>query len=280
MNALEIKHLSKSFPGFALKDISFTLPCGCIMGMIGENGAGKSTTLRLILDILHKDEGQVTILGQDNAQHMERIKEDLGVVPDEIGLPGVLTPIQIGNIMRHTFTRWDDTLYSQYLERFALPSGKSFKVFSKGMRMKLGIAIALSHHPKFLLLDEATSGLDPVVRDELLDIFNDFTRDPSHAILISSHIVSDLEKICDYVVFLHKGRLLLCEEKDRLISEYGIISCQKELLSALDPGAVLYTKTTAYGASAILRRDAVPAGLTASPINLEDLFLSMVKEES
>ena len=277
MNAIEIRDLCKTYPGFALDHVNLTLPCGCIMGLVGENGAGKSTTIRLILDMIARDSGTITLLGKDNRENIRLLKEDIGVVLDEVGIPACLNPKQVGKIMANTFRNWEQAVYDSLLEKLAVPPEKPFKDFSKGMKMKLGIAIALSHRPKLLILDEATSGLDPVVRDEVLDLFSEFTREESHAVLISSHIVSDLEKICDYIAFLHKGRLLLCEEKDALKEKYGILRCSREQLSALPPEAVIGRKETAYGVEAIAARDAVPAGLSLSPIDIEELFIFMVK---
>ena len=278
MNAIEIKDLCKNYPGFSLDHVNLTLPCGCIMGLVGENGAGKSTTIRLILDMITRDSGTITLLGKDNRENIRLLKEDIGVVLDEVGIPACLNPKQVGKIMANTFRNWEQAVYDSLLEKLAVPPEKPFKDFSKGMKMKLGIAIALSHRPKLLILDEATSGLDPVVRDEVLDLFSEFTREESHAVLISSHIVSDLEKICDYIAFLHRGKLLLCEEKDALKEKYGILRCSKDQLSALPPEAVIGRKETAYGVEAIARRDAVPAGLSLSPIDIEELFIFMVKE--
>lgn len=277
MNAIEIKDLCKTYPGFSLDHVNLTLPCGCIMGLVGENGAGKSTTIRLILDMIARDNGTITLLGKDNRENIRLLKEDIGVVLDEVGIPACLNPKQVGKIMANTFRNWEQAVYDSLLEKLAVPPEKPFKDFSRGMKMKLGIAIALSHRPKLLILDEATSGLDPVVRDEVLDLFSEFTREESHAVLISSHIVSDLEKICDYIAFLHKGRLLLCEEKDALKEKYGILRCSREELSALPPEAVIGRKETAYGVEAIAARDAVPAGLSLSPIDIEELFIFMVK---
>lgn len=278
MNALEIKNLTKTFPGFTLENLNLTLPGGCILGLIGENGAGKSTTIKLILDMLHKDGGSITILGRDNGDDIRLTKEDVGVVMDEVGIPGALNAKQVGKIMRHTFQNWDNDEYVRLLEKLDLPDDKMFKDFSRGMRMKLGIAIALSHGSKLLLLDEATSGLDPVVRDEVVEMFSEFTRDEDHSILISSHIVSDLEKLCDYVAFLHKGKLLLCEEKDRLLEEYGILHCTAEQLKSLDPEAIRYKKESPYGAEALVLRRKVPVSLSVSPVSIEELFVYMVKE--
>ncbi len=277
-NALEIKDLCKSYPGFSLDHLNLTLPSGCILGLIGENGAGKTTAIKLILDIIKKDSGTIRILGKDCSTETAIPKEEIGVVLDDVGFSECLTPTQIGLIMKDSFHNWDSALYSQYLQTFHLPEKKEFGKFSKGMKMKLGIAVALSHHPKLLILDEATSGLDPVVRDEILDIFNDFTRDESHAILISSHIVSDLEKICDYIAFLHKGKLILFEEKDRLLEEYGIIQCTKEHLQELDPSAIIGVKQTSYCAEAVILRDQIPDGFSVQPISIEDLFIFMIKE--
>ncbi len=278
MNAIEIRGLHKSFRDFTLSDLTLTLPAGCIMGLVGENGAGKSTTIKLLLGLLRPDGGTVTLLGRDAATHLRDIKEDIGVVTDEVGIPSCLTPRQVGRVMRHTFRNWSDAAYADYLRRFSLPEHKCFKDFSRGMRMKLGIAVALSHDPKLLILDEATSGLDPVVRDEILDIFMDFTRDESHSILLSSHIVSDLEKACDYIAFLRRGRLLLCEEKDALRERYGLLHATEAEMVALPAAAIVGRKTTPYGVEAIVRRDAVPRGTTLAPVELEQLFILMSKE--
>ena len=278
MNALELKNVSKSFSGFCLDNLSLTLPSGCIMGLIGENGAGKSTTVKLILDMLHKDSGAITVLGKYNEKDISLIKEDVGVVMDEAGIPECLTAKQVGKVMKHTFRNWNDAEYTRLLKKLSLPDNKPFKEFSRGMKVKLGIAVAMSHGARLLLLDEPTSGLDPVVRDEVVEMFCDFTRDEEHSILISSHIVSDLERLCDYVAFLHKGKLLLCEEKDVLLSEYGIIHCTLEQLSELDGDVVKYKKETPYGAEVIVSRGDAPEGFRMSPISIEELFVFMVKE--
>ena len=278
MNALEIRDLTKNYTDFTLDHLNLTLPSGCIMGLIGENGAGKSTTIKLILDMLKKEEGTVTILGKDNQDNIRLIKEDVGVVLDEVGLPESLNAVQVGKVMKNSFHNWNQAEYERLLKELSLPDQKMFKEYSRGMKMKLGIAIALSHNAKLLILDEATSGLDPVVRDKVTDLLLDFTRDEDHSILVSSHIVSDLEKLCDYIAFLHGGKLLLCEEKDRLLGEYGLIRCTKEQLADLPENAVKHKKISPYGVEAMVERDAVPAGVEVSPISIEELFLFMVKE--
>lgn len=278
MNALEIKHLCKSFPGFCLDDLNLTLPSGCILGLIGENGAGKSTTIKLILDVLHKDSGSITILGRDNLDNIRLTKEDVGVVLDEVGIPECLNARQVGKVMASIFRNWQGDVYDGYVKQLSIPEKKPFKEFSRGMKMKLGIAVALSHRPKLLLLDEATNGLDPVVREEVVELFRAFAAEEDHAVLISSHIVSDLEKLCDYIAFLHNGKLLLCEEKDRLLEEYGLLLGTPEQLAQLPTGAVRSQKVSPYGVEALVAREAVPASWRVSPISIEELFLFLVKE--
>ncbi len=280
MNAVEVKNLTKSYSGFKLDNISFVLPSGCILGLVGENGAGKSTTIKLILDMIKKDGGEVRILGRDNSDNIKITKEDVGVVLDEVGIPELLSAKEVGKIMKSTFKNWSESDYGNNLKKLSVPLDKPFKEFSRGMKMKLGIAVALSHKPKLLILDEATSGLDPVVRDEVLDIFNEFTRDENHSVLISSHIVSDLEKVCDYIAFLHKGRLMLCEEKDALLAEYGVLHCTQKQLLGLEQGSVIYKKITPYGAEAVVKRAKLPDGIAVSPVSIEELFVQMAKEET
>ena len=275
MNALKIKNLSKAYPGFQLDNLNLTLPQGCILGLIGENGAGKSTTIKLNLDLIRADSGSITLLG---TEHTRLSREDIGVVLDEVGIPECLTASQVGKVMKNLFKNWDSARYSELLTQFSIPDGKIFKEFSRGMKMKLGSAGAMSHGAKLLILDEATSGLDPVVRDEVVSMLSEFTRNEGHSILISSHIVSDLEKLCDYIAFLHKGKLMLYEEKDVLLSKYGIVYCTHEQLPLLSPAAVLHRKENPYGAEVLVLRDSVPADWKISPVSIEELFVFMVKE--
>lgn len=279
MNALEIRGLRKTYGDFSLDIGELDLPAGCILGLVGENGAGKSTTIRLILDMIRPEAGTVTVLGRDNRTELNAIKEELGVVLDEVGVPG-LSARQLSRVLSMAYRDWDNEVYEGLLRRLDIPADKSFTDLSRGNKMKVGIAAALSHHAKLLILDEATNGLDPVVRDEVLELLSDFTREEDHAVLISSHIVSDLEKICDYIAFLHKGRILLCEEKDVLTSEYGLLRCPAERLAELEPAAILTKRITSYGAEAIVRRDDVPVGTELGPVGVEDIFVGMVKGET
>lgn len=280
MNAIELSHIHKSFGEFAIQDLSLTVPCGTICGLVGENGAGKSTTIRLLMNALRPDSGTASVLGVDvTAPEFRAVKEDVGVVLDEAYYPETLTAVQVGKVMAGTYRRWEQGTYEGFLRRFDLPEKKPFKDFSRGMKMKLAIAVALSHQPKLLILDEATSGLDPIVRDEVLEIFNEFTREEDHSILISSHILSDLEKLCDYIAFLHRGRLLFCDEKDRLLEEYGVFAGTAEQLESLREEAVVGREAShGYsGVRALVRRSEVPAGLELDRASIEDIILFMVK---
>ena len=222
MNAITLTGLSKTYPTFQLGPLDLTLPMGSIMGLVGENGAGKSTTLKLILDLLRPGDGEIAILDQPVPASYPHLKEEVGVVLEELSYPAFLTARQVGRLMANAYRQWEPETYEGFLTRLDLPRDQAFSTLSRGMKMKLHLAVALSHGAKVLILDEATSGLDPMVRQEILDLLYDFC-DEEHAILISSHIVSDLEKICDYIAFLHKGKLVLMDEKDRLLERYGVL---------------------------------------------------------
>lgn len=276
MNAIEVKNLTKKYKGFTLDNVSLTLEGGCIMGLIGENGAGKSTVIKSILGGVNADSGDVKIFGKKVSAD---IKQDIGVVLDEVGIPTEFTVKEVELVMRNTYKNWSEDTFFGYIKQFGLPLKKKFRTFSKGMKMKLGMAIALSHDAKLLILDEPTSGLDPVVRDEIIDIFNEFTRDENHSVLISSHIVSDLEKICDYIAFMHKGKLMLCEEKDRLLEQYGLMNTTEDILKELDKSAVISKKIGKWGTEALVDREKIPHTFDVKPITIEELFVFMVKEE-
>ena len=277
-NVIEIQNLNKRYPGFALENVSFALPEGGVLGLVGENGAGKSTIINLIMNAVRRDSGEVRVLGTDPADPgFIRTKQDVGVVLDEAHFPELLTATDVGKMMQSCYASWDEALYRAYLARFDLPEKKPFRDYSRGMRMKLAIAVALSHGARLLILDEATGGLDPMARDEMLEILNDFTRQENHSILISSHIVSDLEKICDSIAFIHKGRLLFCEEKDRLMEEYALLKLTKADFEAVPPEAVVSMRENPYGVEVLVRREMVNGALTPERATLEDIILFFVK---
>ncbi len=276
MNAITLTGLSKTYPTFQLGPLDLTLPIGSIMGLVGENGAGKSTTLKLILDLLRPGDGEIAILDQPVPASYPRLKEEVGVVLEELSYPAFLTARQVGRLMANAYRQWEPETYEGFLTRLDLPRDQAFSTLSRGMKMKLHLAVALSHGAKVLILDEATSGLDPMVRQEILDLLYDFC-DEEHAILISSHIVSDLEKICDYIAFLHKGKLVLMDEKDRLLERYGVLKCSPEELAKLDPEIILAQRIHHYGAEALVERDKVPDGLLVDKITLEELIIYMAR---
>ena len=280
-NAIELSHIQKTFPQFALRDVNLAVPTGTICGLVGENGAGKSTLIRILMGALRPDSGRATVLGADTAApDFPAVREDIGVVLDEGCFPETLTAPQVGRIMAATYRRWEQDTFDAYCKRFGLPEKTAFKDYSRGMKMKLTIAAALSHQARLLVLDEATAGLDPIVRDEILDIFYEFTRDETHSVLISSHILSDLEKICDYIAFLHEGQLLFCEEKDALLEQYGIFNDTAEQAEALMPEAVVVRETTPYGGvRALVRRELAPVGFQLEKPTIEDIILALVKGE-
>ena len=279
-NAIEIRGLCKRYKDFSLDNLNLDLPYGCVLGLVGENGAGKSTTIRLIMDALERDGGTVSVLGVDNkSKAFLDLKEDIGVVLDETFVPEVMSARQLGKVMAGTYKRWDQSAYDGWVRRFDLPADKKFKDYSRGMTMKLGIAAALSHGAKLLLLDEATGGLDPMVREELLEVFADFAARDGHAVLLSSHIVSDLERICDYIAFLHKGKLVLCEEKDVLLDKYGVLKCTREQLANIPEEAIHGKRIGTYGVEALVEREFMPRDAVVDRANLEDIILYMVKGE-
>ena len=244
-NILEVRNLTKQYADFTLDHVSFSIPKGTIMGLIGENGAGKSTTINAILDLIHKDDGTVTFWGQELSS-AKQLKEDIGVVFDGINFYETLTAAKVGKISQTAYKQWDDRLYREYLNRFQLPTDKEIKTFSKGMKMKLCIAVALSHRPKLLILDEATSGLDPVMRDDILDVFLEFVQDEEHSILISSHITTDLEKVADSITFIHQGKVLFCKAKDELLYQYGIIRCGAAAFDEIEKSEILAYRKEDY----------------------------------
>ena len=232
--ALKIQGLTKKFEGFALDKVSFRVPSGSIVGLIGENGAGKTTTINAALGLIKKDSGEIELFGE-NVEHLTpSIKEEIGAVFDASNFSEELTPEKLDKVLKDIYTSWDQDLFRQLLDRLEIPFSRKLKTFSKGMKMKLSLAAALSHHPKLLILDEATSGLDPVMRDDILDMFLDFVQEEDHAILVSSHITSDLEKVADYIVFIHKEKIIFSKPKDELLEDYGIIKCGDEQFKALD----------------------------------------------
>lgn len=297
---LEIRGLTKHYEEFSLQDINLSLPYGCIMGVMGENGAGKSTTIKAILGLIYPDGGEIRMFGEDIREAGGRLRDEVGVVMDGLNLPNSINALEAGKVMSGLYRRWDMELYRSYLDQFSISRKKKIKDYSRGMKMKLSMAIALSHGARLLILDEPTSGLDPVIREEILDILREFVMDEEHSVLISSHIISDLEKTADYAAFLHEGRLKLCEEKDRLLEEYRIMKGSKEEIREAEESGILKVigiRENQFGAEALVcpaggRRELGWEGIrirtgagglgqyvALEPANLEEIMLYLVRKE-
>ena len=280
-NAIEIRGLCKDYGGFKLSGVDLTLPGGAILGLIGENGAGKSTTIKAILNLIHRDGGSVKVFGREVTESDPAFKEEVGVVLDDAPFHNMLRAPQVGRILSGVYRRWDQGLFDRYLDRFQLPQDKKIQEFSKGMKMKLSIAAALAHRPRLLVLDEATSGLDPVVRSELLDEFLSFIQDEDHAVLLSSHITSDLEKAADYVTYLHNGRVALQGAKDELLETYGRLVCSRSDLERVDRTLLHGVRVSQFSCEALVKdrpafRRRYPE-LTVDPVSLEDIMVFTVR---
>lgn len=242
-NVLELCNVVKNYEDFKLDNISFAVPRGCICGFIGQNGAGKTTTIQLILDIIKKDAGTIKVFGQDM---QPELKEKIGVVFDEMGFHEFLTAKEINNIMKNIYANWKEDVFFEYLKRFSLPKKKRCGSFSRGMRMKLQIAVALSHEAELLILDEPTSGLDPIVRNEILQIFQEFVLEENHTILLSSHITGDLERIADNVTFIDRGRIILSGDKNEILEKHGLLKCKKEELAEINKEDIVSVRQSAF----------------------------------
>lgn len=282
-NILQIESLTKNYSDFCLDNISFSIPKGAIVGLIGENGAGKTTTINLILHAIEKDGGTVSVFGKDHLMHEKEIKQDIGVVQDECNLPLMFTASDIEAVMYRIYKSWDHEQYWELIKRFNLPHNQMISSFSKGMKIKMNFAIALAHKSKLLLLDEATSGLDPVMRDDVLDLLLEFVQDEESSVLFSTHITSDLSKIADYIAFLHEGKLLFYKTKDDIIYYYGLVHCGYELFRQFDAGDILAWRKQDYEYQILVAdRDAVSRkykGCVIDPATLDDIMLLYIRGE-
>lgn len=281
--SLKVENLTKKYDDFLLDKVSFFVPKGNIVGLIGENGAGKSTTINTMLDIIERDSGDIYILDSEKNKVNNEIREKIGVVFDGNNFPEDLTPQKLNNVLRRIYKNWEDKTFFEYIEKFNLPKTKKIKNFSKGMKMKLSISVALSHNAELLILDEATSGLDPIVRDDILDILLEFVQDENRSILISSHITSDLEKVADYIVFIHKGKVIFEETKDNLIYDYGIMKCKQKDFSNIDKEDIIRFRRMDYGYEILVKNknelERKYPNMVMDNIKIEDIMLMYVKGE-
>ena len=249
---IELEHVVKDYGDFKLDDISFAVPQGCICGFVGQNGAGKTTTIQLILDVIKRDGGQLRVFGEE-VVNKPQLKEDIGVVYDEMGFHEFMTPKQISKMMKYIYSNWDEERFFALLKQLSLPSRKKCGAFSRGMRMKLQIAVAMSHHAKLLIMDEPTSGLDPIVRNEILTLFQEYVIDEEHTIFLSSHITSDLERIADRIVFINGGRIVLEGDKDELLEMHGIMKCKKGQEEQIEQADVVSSSKSAFGVDVLVK---------------------------
>ena len=277
--ALKLENVTKVYKDFKLDNVNIDFPKGCIMGFIGENGAGKTTTIKLILDLISRDEGTITILGKDNKTEMNSIKENIGVVLDESSFPENLNAVEINHILKKIYKTWDEGKFFKLLDKFSILQNKSIKDYSRGMKMKLSIAVSLSHDSKILIMDEATSGLDPIIREEILDIFLEFIQDESNSIFVSSHIISDLEKICDYITFIHKGKIIFSEAKDDLLDNYGILKCSEVEYKNIDKNIVKGIKRNKFGLEALVLKNKIRGNYVIDKASIEDIMIFHIKEQ-
>lgn len=274
--AIEIKNLVKKFDGFTLGPIDLSIPKGTIVGYIGQNGAGKSTTIKLLLGLLKIDSGEIKILGYDNPNSIE-LKDKLGVVFDELLVPEEMTLVDLEKFCSRVYSKWNREFFYQLKKKFNLSEKQTIKNYSRGMRMKLSMAVALSHNAEILILDEATSGLDPIVREEILDLLLDFMQEENHTILISSHILSDLEKVADYIAFINDGKVLFVETKDELKENYGICTLSNEEVENLDEEAIIGRRVHSFGQELLVKRNVIPDGITLQKPSIEDIMIYFVK---
>ena len=277
--ALKLENVTKEYKDFKLEHVNINLPKGAIMGFIGENGAGKSTTIKLIMDLISRDEGTITIFGKDNRDDMKSIKEKIGVVMDESAFPENLNAVEFNSIMKRIYKTWGENKFYELLGKFSINRNKPVKKYSRGMRMKLSIAAALSHNSELLIMDEATSGLDPIVREEILDIFMDFIQDENHSIFLSSHIISDLEKICDYITFIHGGKIIFSETKDDLLDNYGILKCSEEEFKKIDSQIVKGIRRNKFGIEALILKNEIKGSYVVDKASIEDIMIFHIKEQ-
>lgn len=249
---IELKNVTKDYGDFKLDNVTFSVPEGSVCGFIGQNGAGKTTTINLILDIIKRNSGEIRLFGESVDSNSARLRESIGVVFDEMGFHDFMTGHDINIMMKNIYKNWDEKLFFDYLGRFSLPSKKPCGSFSRGMRMKLQIAVALSHNAKLLIMDEPTSGLDPVVRNEMLDIFREFVVEENHSILLSSHITTDIEKIADEIVFINRGKIVLSGNKDEMLDSHAILKCKKDELETISKSIIVNSDIGPYGAEVLV----------------------------
>ena len=282
-NVIELKNVTKNYGDFVLEDVTFSIPEGSVCGFIGQNGAGKTTTINLILDIIRRDSGEIRMFGESIDADSARLREDVGVVFDEMGFHEFMTGRDINIMMKNIYKNWDEQAFFDYMKKFSLPTKKKCGAFSRGMRMKLQIAVALSHHAKLLIMDEPTSGLDPIVRNEMIEIFREFVVEEDHTILLSPHITGDLEKLADEVVFINGGKIVLSGNKDEILEMHGVLKCKKDEVSRISPSLIVHKELGTYGAEILVNdrhaAEKLYPDMVIEPAALEQIMIHYVNRK-
>lgn len=282
-NVIELKNVTKNYGDFVLEDVTFSIPEGSVCGFIGQNGAGKTTTINLILDIIRRDSGEIRMFGESIDTDSARLREDVGVVFDEMGFHEFMTGRDINIMMKNIYKNWNEQAFFDYMKKFSLPTKKKCGAFSRGMRMKLQIAVALSHHAKLLIMDEPTSGLDPIVRNEMIEIFREFVVEEDHTILLSSHITGDLEKLADEVVFINGGKIVLSGNKDEILEMHGVLKCKKDEVSRISPSLIVHKELGTYGAEILVNdrhaAEKLYPDMVIEPAALEQIMIHYVNRK-
>ncbi|WP_442603286.1 ABC transporter ATP-binding protein [Paenibacillus sp. KN14-4R] len=280
MLALDIRNINKQYPNFELKDVSFQLEKGYIMGFIGANGAGKTTTIKSILKMIHIDSGEVCILGKNIAEHEIELKQEIGYAFGGFEFYTRSKMKTLTDVIKKFYKNWDDETYYNYLRRFKLDENKKIAELSTGMKVKYSLAIALSHGAKLLILDEPTSGLDPVARDGLLDIFQELVVDGEISILFSTHITSDLEKCADFITYIENGQIINSAEKEEFMESYRLLSGSESQLSQVKEQLISYKKNSFGFTGLIHTKDLDPSSdVKAATPSLEEIMIYFAKKE-
>ena len=277
MNAIEVKDITKKYDNFRLNHVSLQIPEGTIYGLIGENGAGKTTLINCILGLVQPNYGDVVVLGSNNFINQVELKDQLGFVINDMGIPNILTVDKIEEIFSKIYKHWDHIQFEKLLKQFEIDEEEKYETLSLGNKMRIAIAIALSHNAKLLVLDEPMNALDPAIRAEVVELLIEYTRQEDHTILISSHIVKDLEKMCDYIGFMHAGELIINDEKDNILSSYGILNVAPEEIMNIPEGAIVAKKETPYQVKLLIDRKHAPNLEGLQPATLEEIFVGIVK---
>lgn len=277
-SAIHCSNLKKSYGSFTLDINDLHIAPGTVHGLIGANGCGKTTTIKLLLGLLFPDSGDLSVLGSHAIGQDTEIRQNIGFIVEDASVPSLMNAKQLSDVLKQTYHGWDQGRFDLLLKQFQLDAKKQYRMYSRGMKVKLQLAVALSHQASLLILDEPTSGLDPLARDEIITILSEFREDESHTILISSHITSDLEKLCDYVTFLEHGRIRFTREKDELLDEFRLVQTTHQMEADIDSDAIVARRDGSFQVELLMRAQDVPSFVEARRLNLEELIILLSRK--